>query len=245
MNGMIEFYADHKAMTWIIVTFLTVAGCLVHYFRFGPHIGSGERGQKEVLIQRFGVREWISHWLMMIGFAVLAVTGFVQVIPGADPAPIGPFHGWLGFVFFIVAVITLLGWLPHGLFRSYDIEWLRAMGGYLSEAPRPLPAGRFNAGQKMYYWLLLAVVIGLLVSALIMEEGSHTPTGRMALYWCIHGLLGLVATVMVIGHGYLSLFANPATARVLWSGKVSKAYTDEYHAMWQAVPSDTKAGRTL
>jgi len=96
-----------------------------------------------------------------------------------------------------------------------------------------LPAGRFNAGQKAYYWALFIVIIGLLVSAIIMEHGSHSPAGRMELFWCVHGLLGCVATMMVIGHGYLSLFANPDTTRVLWSGWVSKAYIDEYHSLWK------------
>jgi formate dehydrogenase subunit gamma len=239
---MIEFYAAHKLLVWLLAFLVPVAGCLTYHLCFGPHKVSVNQAVPVAFVTRFGVREWISHWLMLLGFLTLAVTGFMQVVPGTALHPLGPFHGWLGFIFFLISLITLLGWIPDTLFRRYDWQWIQRMGGYLSHNPKPLPAGRFNAGQKIYYWLLLAVLIGLLVSAIIMEHGSHSPEGRKELFWCIHGLLGCLATIMVIGHGYLSIFANPDTARLLWSRKVSKAYTDEYHSLWKARQSDVKEG---
>lgn len=230
---MIEFYAAHKLLVWFLSIFFAVGGCLAHYLRFGPHDAAVSRTSSAAMVGRFGVRELIFHWLCLIGFGILTITGLQQIISGAAHSPIGPFHGWLGFIFFLLSLITLLGWLPDALFRQYDWQWLQRMGGYLSRNPKPLPAGRFNAGQKIYYWSLLAVLIGLLVSAIIMEHGSHSLTGRRELYWCIHGLLGCLAAFMVIGHGYLSLFANPYTSRVLWSGRVSKAYADTYHSLWK------------
>lgn len=228
---MIEFYALHKMLVWVAAIFLSTTGCLLYYFIFGPHTVSKQE-TLPILVQRFGTRELISHWLMLLGFLTLAATGFMQVIPGTTLDNLGPFHGWLGAIFFLIALITLLGWLPDALFRRYDRPWLLKMGGYLSHNPKSLPAGRFNAGQKIYYWSLLAVLIGLVVSSILMEHGSHSLEGRKELFWCIHGLLGCLATVMVIGHGFLSLFVNPDTARVLWSGRVSKAYIDYYHSLW-------------
>ncbi|MGE5396075.1 MAG: cytochrome b/b6 domain-containing protein [Chitinophagales bacterium] len=231
---MIEFYAAHKVLVWLAAILLPIIGCLLYYVSFGAHTVSAKGTTPGTLVRRFGVREWLSHWLMLLGFLTLATTGFMQVVPGAELEPLGPFHGWLGFIIFLISLITLLIWLPDALFRRYDWLWLQKMGGYLSHNPKSLPAGRFNAGQKIYYWSLLVVLIGLLVSAIIMEHGSHTLIGRRELFWCIHGLLGCLATVMVIGHGFLSLFVNPDTARVLWSGRVGKAYTDKYHSLWKA-----------
>ncbi|MGE5403425.1 MAG: cytochrome b/b6 domain-containing protein [Candidatus Saccharibacteria bacterium] len=229
---MIDFYAVHKLLVWSAAIVLPVAGCLLHYFCFGPHTVSVNQTAPVTLVRRFGILEWISHWFILISFMVLAVTGIMQLVQSIQH-PVGPFHGWLGFGFFLVSVVTLLVWIPDALFRSVDWQWMRVMGGYLSRNPQPLPSGRFNAGQKIYYWLIMVVLIGLLVSAIIMEQGSHTLEGRKELFWCIHGLLGCLATSMVIGHGYLSLFANPDTARVLWNGRVSKAYIDKYHALWE------------
>ncbi|MGE5422221.1 MAG: cytochrome b/b6 domain-containing protein [Ignavibacteriales bacterium] len=235
---MIEFYAAHKFLVWLLAFILPVASCLIHYFIFGSHTGSGNRVAPVPLVRRFGIREWISHWLILLGFVVLMVTGFMQVLPGIKLFPLGSFHGWLGLVVFLISLATLLGWLQDAIFRSFDWQWLRGMGGYLSRNQHPFPAGRFNAGQKTYYWLILVVSIGLFVSAIIMENGSHSPEGKRELYWCIHGLLGCLATIMVIGHGYLSLLANQDTARVLLNGMVSKAYIDKYHPLWNAQPKD-------
>lgn len=230
---MVEFYATHKLLVWLVSIILAVGGCLVHYLCFGPHKVTVNRTTSVALVRRFWVRELISHWLMLIGFVILAITGIMQIVQSENIDPLGPFHGWLGAVFILISLITLISWVPDTLFRSYDWIWMRKMGGYLSRDHVSLPASRFNAGQKIYYWLLFIVLFGLMVSAIIMEQGSHSPIGRMELFWCIHGLLGCLATVMVIGHAYLSLFANPDTARVLWSGTVSKAYIDEFHPLWK------------
>jgi len=231
---VIHFYAAHKTIVWIAAFILPLAGCLLYYMTFGSHAVSVKGVDQGALIRRFGIREWISHWLMLLGFLTLAVTGFMQVVPGTARDHLGPFHGWLGFIFFLIALITFFGWVRDASFKQYDWPWLQKMGGYLCRDPKPLAAGRFNAGQKIYYWSLLLVLISLLVSAVIMEHGSHSQAGRMGLFWCMHGLLGCLATIMVIGHGFLSLFVNPDTARVLLDGRVSKAYTDKHHSLWRA-----------
>lgn len=230
---VIDFYAAHKMLMWIAAISLPLAGCLLFYKNFGPYTVSGKGIGPGTLVRRFGIWEWISHWLMLLGFLTLAATGFMQVVPGTALDHLGPFHGWLGFIFFLIALITLLGWVPDALFKQYDWPWLLKMGGYLSHNPKPLAAGRFNAGQKVYYWSLLLVLIGLLVSAVGMEHGSHSLADGKELFWCVHGLLGGLATIMVIGHGFLSLLVNPDTARVLWDGRVSKAYTDKHHSFWK------------
>jgi len=233
MAEMIEFYASHKLLVWMTAILLSVAGCLFYYMTFGAHTVANKKISTGTLVRRFGMREWISHWLMLLGFLILAATGFMQVVPGAKLSHLGPFHGWIGFIFFLIALITLLGWIPDALFKRYDWPWLLKMGGYFSHDSESLAAGRFNAGQKIYYWSILLVMIGLLVSAIVMEHGSHSMAGRKELFWCIHGLLGCLATIMAIGHGFLSLFVNPDTARVLLDGRVSKAYIDKHHSLWR------------
>ena len=232
---MIEFYASNKLLVWLAAILLSMLVCLVYYLFFGSHMVSKEE-KPPILIKRLGTGEWISHWLILLGFLVLAVTGIVQILPGYEPLHLGPFHGWLGVVFLIIVLVTFIKWIPDAIFKRYDWPWLLKLGGYLSRQPEQLPAGRFNAGQKIYYWSIFLVVIGLLVSGIFMEQGSsiltHSPEGRKEFFWCIHGLLGCLASAMVIGHGFLSVFVNPDAAGVLWSGKISKAYTDYYHSLW-------------
>lgn len=232
---MIHFYATHKAQVWTAVILLTLIICLFHYLCFGPE---KSKSAYSGFVRRFGTVERIFHWITMIIFLVVMITGMCQVLAGSGPHHIGPFHGNLGTVLIIIFLIDLVFWSKDSLFKSYDLLWLKSMGGYLSRNKLHLPAGRFNAGQKMYFWVMLSSIIALAVSAVLMEHGGHgphSPAFRQSFWWSIHGLLGCVATVIVIGHAYLSILANPQTARVLWDGTVCRRYAEEHHSLWKEI----------
>ena|GEM_PF-7050420 len=50
-------------------------------------------------------------------------------------------------------------WVKEMLPRPYDIKWFFIMGGYLSKEKLPIPAGKFNGGQKMWFWLVTVKTI--------------------------------------------------------------------------------------
>ena len=233
---MLNMYAAHKAEVWFAVIILAMALCLLHYLLFGPR-RTTEIPQKESgLVRRFNTRERFFHWATMLVFLVVMVSGIGQVLGGTSSHHLGPLHGNLGVVLLIIFVINIITWFKDSLFRNYDWIWLKSMGGYVSRNNVHLPAGRFNAGQKIYYWLILGSFIALLVSAILMEQnghGPHTLATRQSMMWSIHGLVGCFATTMVIGHAYLSILANPQTAKVLWNGFVSRSYAEEHHSRWE------------
>jgi len=230
---MTYFYAAHKAEVWTAVILLTLIFCIIHYLCFGP---KKSESKNSGFVRRFGIVEQISHWATMIVFIVMVITGIVQVLGGPDQHHVGPFHGHLSAVLLILFLIDLTFWSRNALFKDYDLLWLKSMGGYLSRYKVLLPAGRFNAGQKMYFWLMQLSLLALVVSAVLMEHGGHgphTPAFRQGFWWSIHGLMGCVATAMVIGHAYLSIVANPQTARVLWDGTICRRYAEEHHSCWE------------
>lgn len=230
---MLDIYAYHKAEVWITVIILAVLFCMFHYLIFGPcRIENGSK-MKNDYVQRFKLRERISHGVTMLLFLIVAFTGILQVL-GRVSSHTGPHHGFLGFTLVIVFIINFVNWSRDSLFKGYDIIWLKSMGGYLSKNHVQLPAGRFNAGQKIYFWLIWLSLIALLVTAILMEIGHdpHTLVIRQTLIWSIHGLIGCFATTIVIGHAYLSTLANPQTMRVLWFGNIPRSYAEEYHSKW-------------
>ena len=64
-------------------------------------------------------------------------------------------HNYLSFPFTLGVVLILLIWIAGNIPNSVDVEWLKRGGGIVGN-DHP-PAYRFNAGQKMIYWI---VVIG-------------------------------------------------------------------------------------
>lgn len=45
--------------------------------------------------------------------------------------------------------------------------------------------------------------------------------------------IGCISAALVIGHAYLSVLANPESARILWDGRVSRRYAEEHHPEWE------------
>src|SRR5262249_58257418 len=64
-------------------------------------------------------------------------------------------HNYLSFPFTIGVVLIFLMWLAGNIPNRVDVEWLKEGGGIVGH--KHPPAYRFNAGQKMIYWI---VVIG-------------------------------------------------------------------------------------
>ena len=64
-------------------------------------------------------------------------------------------HNYLSFPFTIGVVLILLMWIGGNIPNRVDVEWVKRGGGIVGN-DHP-PAYRFNAGQKMIYWI---VVIG-------------------------------------------------------------------------------------
>ncbi|MGE5390368.1 MAG: cytochrome b/b6 domain-containing protein [Deltaproteobacteria bacterium] len=229
---MLEFYAANKFGFWCGALIAVIAVCAVHYFFFGRRGTRDAQGETGILITRFTIREQIFHWLRIILFLFLLGTG-IKLLLQIGETELGPHHGFTGVAFVILVIINLVSWAGDMLPRRYDLSWFINMGGYLSRYDKHLPAGRFNAGQKVYFWLMFIAVMVLMTTAIMMEqEPHHTIAGRQSLVWIIHGLTGCLAAVMVIGHAYLSILVNPESARVLLDGKIRRDYIMKHHGLW-------------
>lgn len=226
---MFELYAAHKVTFWITALLATTVLCMLHYGKTKPY-RTKKKYDRTVMIRRFSVGEIILHWLRIILFIMLFITGFQMLLAGGEPGHLGPHHGFLGLAFVIVTIINLISWRKDTIFRKYDLRWLSSLGGYLSKQSLPLPAGRFNAGQKVFYWLMFTATVFLLVTAIIIEQEPHQAlAARQSLPWFLHGVIACLASMLMIGHVYLSLFVNPETAHLLWYGKISREYMMEHH----------------
>lgn len=238
MGKLFSLYALNKAVFWILAICLPILICLIYHFHFKGRLPKTSLSKPIRFIRRFNIREMISHWAVLLLFLLVIATGIMQIFAGESMHHIGPLHGYSGLLLLVLFLVNFTGWFKDMVFKSYDIEWLSSLGGYCSRNQAHLPAGRFNAGQKIFFWLILLALVALLISAIAMEHnshGTHSLVSRQSLAWSIHGLTGCIATAMVIGHAYLSVLANPQTARVLFRGTVEHSYAEEHHSQWTAL----------
>jgi formate dehydrogenase subunit gamma len=217
----------------ILVVFLIV----LHYHSYGPKRITFDPYSEEV--QRFSLLERGVHLFRLIAFVFLTVTGLIlafnlhlwQELLFGSAQRLNDVHIWAGIVFIITTFFGILLWFRDAVFTSYDVEWMRKLGGYLGYKGH-VPAGRFNAGQKMFYWFTAA--FGIVMSAtgvlLIFKYTLSLPT--ICLTATIHNLIGFFLMAGVLAHAYLGTVANPGTWRVLVDGSVSREWARHHHSNW-------------
>jgi len=225
---------------------LTVLACLLHYVLFGPK--RIHRDDPDDELPRFSTFERTVHLLQLLAFVVLAVSGVGFVVASwlRDAIPqiwttswMEAVHRGTGYIFIATSLLLVLRWLPAAVFRRYDLQWLKIMGGYLwlkGEAP----AGRFNAGQKMLFWLLAAACVCLGLTGLLMALRPASLEGWVGWAYFLHDLAAMLVVPAIIGHVYLGTLANPGTLRAMFDGTVTRPWAARHHPNWLAESGESK-----
>lgn len=181
----------------------------------------------------------IVHWIGAPFFILLVVTGLL-IIFGAffgGGAPIRlarDIHIISAMVFAVIAVLMFLIWIKDMFPAPYDILWIFILGGYLSKKKKPVPAGKFNAGQKAWFWL--ATVGGGVMAYtgyIIWGMGSGADLDTVRLFTIIHNVLGMVLIALVLTHIYMSLFAIKGSLQSMITGYKSKEEVDILHSRYK------------
>jgi formate dehydrogenase gamma subunit len=209
----------------------------LHYHSYGPKRIPFEPFSHE--IQRFSLLERGIHLFRLISFVVLAVTGLImafnlvawQELLFSSPEQVRTIHIIFGIVFLVTTILGTVVWFKDALFADYDKEWVRVIGGYLGYKG-VVPAGRFNAGQTMFYWY--TTIIGNLMSltGMLLIFKGLVSLPALVFTSTVHNLFGFVLIAGVVAHAYLGTIANPGTWRVLVDGYVTRKWAEHHHPLW-------------
>ncbi len=139
---------------FLLVLTIVPAVFLLHYII----IGAKSFSHAGAPVKFFGILTRFLHWLAALSFSLLVITGLMVVFGkffggGSLVMSARSVHLIGAIVFCLSAAGLFLIWLKDMLPMPHDILWLFIMGGYLSKKKKPIPAGKFNAGQKIWFWL--------------------------------------------------------------------------------------------
>jgi formate dehydrogenase subunit gamma len=137
-------------------------------------------------------------------------------------------------------IVIVLVWVRDMLWAPYDRKWLVAMGGYLGGRHTP-PAGRFNAGQKLFFWWALLLGLVLAVTGLAMGSGFEWGSENQAQIYTFHDAAALLMILSVLLHVYLSVFVDPESMRGIFGGRVLASWARERHSQWQTENRESSA----
>jgi formate dehydrogenase subunit gamma len=190
-------------------------------------------------LRRFSWTERALHWVHASAFFVLLGTGLVLYLPrlsevvGRRPL-IKDAHFYTG-VGWAVAILLIAGAGDRrglrrtarelNLFDADDRRWLLG---------RPVPQGRFNAGQKLNAAITAAFAVLFFVTGLLLWYGERDTRFRLPSTILLHDGLMYVSLLVVVGHLYLSL-VHPSTRHALRGmtlGTVREEWAREHHEKW-------------
>ncbi|MDO7252887.1 formate dehydrogenase subunit gamma [Helicobacter cappadocius] len=205
---------------------------------FGHHkiIGSLKFDHHSKKFKVFSKYNIIVHWGSAIPFIIICLTGLAMVfgdkLGGGTPIRVAKnIHFFATFVFLVFGVLMFLMWVRASMFKLYDIEWFKIMGGYLSKNQNSIPAGKFNAGQKMWFWI--ATIGGFLMGAtgLVMHY-FYGDINFLRLSAIIHNVLGFGVIAMLITHIYMSVFAIEGALESILNGEMGEEELAIMHSFY-------------
>lgn len=214
--------------------------------------------RKDNLVLRTKFPERLCHWAVVLCFFLAATSGLSWFFPSfswlssflGTPQLARVLHPFLGIAVFVGLCYMFVRFVKYNLPAKTDLIWFRNVKGViLNNAKQPLKIGKYNAGQKVLFWLIMLSILTLLVSGLIMwrayfAEFFSIPVLRLAIL--IHSVAGIGLILLILGHIYLAIWVRGSITGMV-TGYVSEAWIRHHHDRWhdelQAAKKDVKEGK--
>ena len=202
---------------------------------------SGYSGRRVV---RFNAFERFVHWMTASCFIILAISGLNITFGKPLLMPLigeGAFaawsqwakyaHNYLSFPFAIGVFCVLLMWIGGNIPNKVDVEWLKRGGGIVGH-DHP-PAYRFNAGQKLIYWIVVIGGTAVAISGyLLMFPFYATGIEGMQLAQTVHAIIAVLFVAAMLGHIYIGTIGMEGAFEAMGEGTVDVNWAKEHHALW-------------
>jgi len=203
-----------------------------------------EAGRSGRVLVRFSTFERLVHWMTAACFIILAITGLnitfgrPLLLPLIGPEAFTTWsqwakyaHNYLSFAFTLGVFMIFMMWIAWNIPNRRDIEWLKEGGGMVGH--KHPPADRFNAGQKMIYWIVVIGGTAVAVSGyLLMFPFYGTNIADMQVAQIVHGVVALLFVAAMLGHIYIGTIGMEGAFEAMWDGTVDANWAKEHHSLW-------------
>ena len=194
-------------------------------------------------IQRYTARERSNHWIVAIAFILAALSGLALFHPaffflvnlfggGTWTRILHPFIGVVMFLFFMVMAVRFWG---LNRITPADREWRKRIKDVLCNRDHGLPeVGKYNAGQKYLFWIMVVSIPVLLLSGIVIWQpwfAPFFPIWLMRVAVVVHALAAWIIILGIVVHVYAAIWVR-GTVRAMTRGTVSEAWAKHHHRAW-------------
>ncbi|MEP1209924.1 MAG: formate dehydrogenase subunit gamma [Rhizobiaceae bacterium] len=234
-----------------------------------------DHGPSGKTMKRFSAIERAGHWLLASSFIILALTGLnlifgktlLMPILGKDAfASLTVFgkyiHNYVGFAFMLGLAMIAVMWVVHNIPNWRDITWLLRGGGLLGGGHPP--AKKFNAGQKIIFWVVVLCGVSISLSGWALMNPFSTqmfaetfslsnglfgtnfatdisPIQEQQYQSLWHAIMAVFMIVVVLAHIYIGSIGMEGALSAMTSGDVDTNWAREHHSLW-VEEEQTKTG---
>jgi formate dehydrogenase subunit gamma len=231
-------------LRWIggLVIVGTLAMLIVFYLWRG--MVKIERGRSGRSIVRFNAFERFVHWMTATCFIILALSGLnitfgkPLLLPLIGPESFTAWsqlakyaHNYLSFPFTVGVFLIFFMWIAGNIPNRIDAEWLKRGGGIVGH-DHP-SAYRFNAGQKMIYWIVVLGGAAVAVSGYVLMFPFYgTNIASMQAAQIAHAIVAVLFIAAMIGHIYIGTVGMEGAFEAMGTGTVDLNWAMEHHNLW-------------
>jgi formate dehydrogenase subunit gamma len=212
----------------------------------GGH-GTGEAGKgsphrRDTLV-RYTAHERTLHWLTAIAFVLAGLSGLALFHPAlfglSGLFGGGPWtrilHPYIGLLMVVAFAFLAVRFWSHNAMQPADWKWLRQYRDVINNREDRLPeVGRYNAGQKLVYWIILACLAALLLSGILIwrEYFSWYFSIRLVrVAALLHAFCAFVLITSIIIHIYAALWVK-GSVHAMVRGSVTPGWAWKHHRAW-------------
>lgn len=204
-------------------------------------------------LRRFTAWQMAIHWTTAYAFVTLAITGLIIAFGKNILLPLIGYtlfswltvlaknlHNFIGPLFLICILLLFFTFVRDNVWHKYDWNWIRHFGGLISK--RDVPSGKFNAGEKAWFWGgLLVAGIAVSITGLILDFPNFNQTrGTMQIANLIHLTIASLFILAALGHIYMGTLGMAGAYDAMSKGYVDETWAKEHHLYWY---NDIKAGK--
>ncbi len=230
---------------------LAVGGLAVFYLIRGPM--QVTRKPNARYIERFAPIDRYAHWLLAITWVTLAVTGLILSLGKSVLLPLIGYtlfswlatlsktlHDFVGPVLIVAVPLMFVRYLRYNGISGDDFRWFWNIIGYFKGHEHP--SGKFNAGEKSVFWVVLVVLTTVLVvTGLILAFPNFDQTrATMQTSNIIHMVAAYLAIALACVHIYLGTLGLTGAYDAMRYGYVDESWAEHHHKRWY---DDVVAGK--
>jgi formate dehydrogenase subunit gamma len=194
-------------------------------------------------ILRHHVYTRLLHWGVAAFFILALLSGFAIYTPwlfrwltplfGGGPTT-RLLHPWFSLGFVILFALQVINWLQKMTWTDADRRWMAHVKDYVTNAEpvEPEYVDFFNAGQKLYFWAIVASGAVFLISGVPMWFPETFGRLVVTISYVLHDIAALVMLVGFIVHLYEGTAAAPGTFQSMTRGTVEKRWARTHHPAW-------------